>query len=411
MITQYLSRNWAVKKSVHPLRLILSGLFSICFLFSLQASNINDGGLIQDNQTICWGSTPTLLRNGETPSGGDTSLDIEYLWMQAIPGTSFPGTGWRMVPNSNTPNYQPDALSESTAFIRCARRAGFTDYTGESNVIVITVLPAPNLAAVVPVSAIVGESISVEASFNPFASYSWDFDTDALPSTATGRVINQVSWSTTGTKKVTLTVVDQFNCSFEIQYFIEILNDPLPVELTFFRADTEQGRRVYLNWETASEENNKHFEIQHSMDGRNFKAIGVELGSGTTDLIQQYQYIDQFPSIGTNYYRLKQVDLDGAYEFSPVVSVNIDQAWEVVAVAYPNPFFNQFQIQLIEDTIEDLRVEVIDARGVRITSATWESGQSQQMIDMAPYSAGLYHISVHTKQRPIFSRTVMKSEQ
>lgn len=101
------------------------------------------------------------------------------------------------------------------------------------------------------------------------------------------------------------------------------LESPLPIELTFFNALLE-GNEVYLAWSTASETNNEYFIVQHSTNGRDYTDIITLIGAGTTTREHTYSYQHKTPSPGTNYYRLKQVDYDGAFTISPVRVVEMN---------------------------------------------------------------------------------------
>jgi len=110
--------------------------------------------------------------------------------------------------------------------------------------------------------------------------------------------------------------------------------NPLPVELVSFVAKAENDY-VRLDWETASEKDNDFFEIQRSYDGENFDAIGIIEGNGTILSNVKYSFTDFIPLSGISFYRLKQVDFDGDFEYSPVVSVNIEKSSDLSIV--PNP--------------------------------------------------------------------------
>jgi hypothetical protein len=107
---------------------------------------------------------------------------------------------------------------------------------------------------------------------------------------------------------------------------------PLPVELTTFDA-IRQKSAVLLQWATASEKNNDRFEVQRSTDGREFKTIGMVRGQGSTTKAHTYTLTDQQPLPDLSYYRLRQVDTEGAFSYSPVRAV----AMKVTAAVYPNP--------------------------------------------------------------------------
>jgi hypothetical protein len=97
----------------------------------------------------------------------------------------------------------------------------------------------------------------------------------------------------------------------------------LPVELISFGAKSKQSF-IQLDWITATEINNEGFEIQRSVDGENFTSIGWVYGNGSTTEIIEYKFKDNEPMQGINYYRLKQIDFDGQYEYSNIVSATIN---------------------------------------------------------------------------------------
>jgi len=102
---------------------------------------------------------------------------------------------------------------------------------------------------------------------------------------------------------------------------VKTLFGVLPVELTAFNATTKnQSILLYLN--TASEKNNKSFEIQHSVDGMTFKSIGSVDGSGNSTLSKNYSFNDENPNAGVNYYQLVQHDYDGKTSTSFIVALN-----------------------------------------------------------------------------------------
>jgi uncharacterized protein len=120
---------------------------------------------------------------------------------------------------------------------------------------------------------------------------------------------------------------------------------PLPVELTAFNAIAIDPKSVLLTWETDVETNNKGFEIERSADGRTFKSIGFENGKGDNS---SYTFKDNQPYSGINYYRLKQLDLNGQFEYSKIVSVVVAQQNNTIQV-YPNPVRSLLYINATEE--------------------------------------------------------------
>lgn len=115
-----------------------------------------------------------------------------------------------------------------------------------------------------------------------------------------------------------------------------------PVEWISFRASLI-GRDVELLWETASEINNCRFEVENSQDGKAFITIGSIPGMGASTETAHYRFTHHGPPVGINYYRLKQVDLDGHYEYSPLISLLVESG---EASLYPNPSSGRVYVSL-----------------------------------------------------------------
>jgi hypothetical protein len=112
-----------------------------------------------------------------------------------------------------------------------------------------------------------------------------------------------------------------------------IVNNPLPVELTAFTVEA-RAAGVALRWATASETNNREFEVQRSAEGRLFTVLGRVAGQGSTARAHAYAF-DNKPLLDaptTLYYRLRQVDFDGKSSFSPVRAVVVQSAGAVLQV-------------------------------------------------------------------------------
>lgn len=136
----------------------------------------------------------------------------------------------------------------------------------------------------------------------------------------------------------------------------------LPVELIGFKAET-QNNSVGLRWTTMSEKNNDQFLIQRSSDLVNYETLGAVKGAGNSLEIIEYHFTDDEPMIGqTNYYRLKQVDFNGGFEYSNAIAVNM--AMDEIMV-YPNPSRGQVFIQLPE-TKQKCTIILYDCFGLKV---------------------------------------------
>lgn len=168
----------------------------------------------------------------------------------------------------------------------------------------------------------------------------------------------------------------------------------LPVTLQYFKTEIEKSD-VVLQWATASEENNSHFEIMRSYDGKSFEAIGKVNGSKMTDVNSKYVYVDDgidLNRVNVIYYRLKQVDFDGAYSYSEVISVkSISNKDFVIA---PNPAQKDQPVTII-GAINS--IAVYNNLGQLVLSKV-EVQDEQQTLYL---NAGVYFIQIngsHTKK-------------
>jgi hypothetical protein len=153
----------------------------------------------------------------------------------------------------------------------------------------------------------------------------------------------------------------------------------LPVELTYFRAELENNTAI-LTFETSSEEKNSHFEVQKSTDGKNFEAIGIVNGNGTTLEVQNYSFVDSELENGTNYYRLKQVDFDGQFEYSDIVSVD----YEVEKLNFSNIVTDELRFN---ETVKDVFLFDLQGRLLR------QSSQAQS-LNISELNSGIYVLSI-----------------
>ena len=112
----------------------------------------------------------------------------------------------------------------------------------------------------------------------------------------------------------------------------------LPVELVYFRAEATKDEQVLLQWETATEINNDYFIVERSSNGFQFEYLQEVLGAGNSFQLTKYVSYDKKPLSGINYYRLKQVDYDGSFEYSNIQVVEFGQIVRQISV-YPNPTY------------------------------------------------------------------------
>jgi CSLREA domain-containing protein len=175
----------------------------------------------------------------------------------------------------------------------------------------------------------------------------------------------------------------------------------LPVELTSFEA-TVDGEDVILRWTTASETNNAGFEVQQLEAGsaaKTWSTLTFVEGHGTTELPKAYRHRATTLTPGTHTFRLRQVDFDGAFEYSPEVEVVVglpDQY--VVEPAYPNPFNPEATLRFAVQQEQRVEVGLYNLLGQRVRTlfaGTATAGQMQRVtIDGGNLSSGVYLVRV-----------------
>lgn len=175
------------------------------------------------------------------------------------------------------------------------------------------------------------------------------------------------TWSKGGATVNTLTNTITLPNQSGTQYVMASSNsEPLPVEMTYFEADyKENAHKARLEWATASETQNKGFNIQRSTDGQSFDSIGFAEGRGTSTESHKYQFTDrQLPvSVSSVYYRLKQKDLDGGHEYSNVKSIELGDKTEQSVKLYPNPFREKFTVEVTLDNAASVQMWLFDQNG------------------------------------------------
>jgi len=168
--------------------------------------------------------------------------------------------------------------------------------------------------------------------------------------------------------------------------------DFVPVELSSFAANTSNGN-VALNWTTASETNNKGFEVQRS-NGGEYQTLGFVQGNGTSTQQHSYAYLDQNVVNGNYSYRLRQVDFDGSSEYSQVVEVSVNNPVEFsLAQNYPNPFNPSTKINYALKVDSKVSLKVFDILGQEVAALLNENiaaGAHNVTFDASKLNSGVY---------------------
>lgn len=168
---------------------------------------------------------------------------------------------------------------------------------------------------------------------------------------------------------------------------------PLPVELVRFDLE-KKSEGILATWATASELNNNYFTVQRSINGLSFTDIAKVPAAGKNDqTLQRYSYLDTEPLPGKSYYRLKQTDHDGTYEFSDVRMIEWDGSSLPFSV-YPNPVLNgEFIVDFRSPLESNASVIIYDLMSRVLFSGHLTPGIQKHTINFNPPS-GVYIIKV-----------------
>ena len=166
----------------------------------------------------------------------------------------------------------------------------------------------------------------------------------------------------------------------------------LPVEYLSFTG-SKKGTSTELEWETATEINNDYFNVETSLDGKNWMTIGKVKGTNSEDG-SKYNYLHEDPSVGVNYYRLKQVDLDGSSEYSNVISVKFESESKLTTRIFPSPAKEFVNLSIEAEDGDKVKVNILDPTGKLIRENVVDTelkGESEEFrIPMIGIDAGIY---------------------
>lgn len=166
----------------------------------------------------------------------------------------------------------------------------------------------------------------------------------------------------------------------------------LPVKLTSFTA-ARDAKGVSLSWKTSAEENSSYFDIERSVDGKNFSSIGTVTAAGNTSTDQSYSFSDAAPADGENYYRLKIVDIDAKSEYSPIRSVGFS-ATALNVVVGPNPATSFVNIKVSAPGNEPYRLRLINRSGQVVFDQKYAAASSRVQVTVSNYADGTYFVEV-----------------
>ena len=185
---------------------------------------------------------------------------------------------------------------------------------------------------------------------------------------------------------------------------------PLPVELSSFSATNQKGNVVNLQWETATEVNNYGFEVERSIkvedtEDAEWNKISFIEGAGNSNSQKLYSFVDKNPVGGTKFaYRLKQIDIDGTFEYSDLVEVEVLPTDYELYQNYPNPFNPSTKIKFSLPEDAKVAVDIYNMLGQRVMTLfnkDMKAGYHQVLFDTQSagnqLASGVYIYTISTK--------------
>lgn len=168
----------------------------------------------------------------------------------------------------------------------------------------------------------------------------------------------------------------------------------LPINIISFKAE-KSDENIELTWVVNQEVNFSHFEIMHSIDGKNYSKKGQITSNFGINEINSYQFLDQNASNGVNYYKLKIVDFDGSFSWSKIITIEISKKSSNEIRLYPNPSNSIVNVSFSNLVLENYQLEILDINGkVVLSESNTFSNSNTICIDINALDKGIYTLNV-----------------
>lgn len=208
-----------------------------------------------------------------------------------------------------------------------------------------------------------------------------------------------------GTKVFTLANTSPFTSSKVLISDLVLVNPagaPLPLELDNFSVRKAGNTDAHLIWSTVGEENSSHFQVERTFNFKTWQIVTTLPAVGYSSRLQEYTYLDKnVPAVPgfapTVYYRLKMVDLDNTFEYSPIRSVSFASGKEIIV--FPNPARQEVTIRIRSDREEAASARLFDAQGKQVLEQNLAifPGVTETRVDCRHLPEGSYWIQVKGK--------------
>ncbi len=381
--------------------------------------NITSGGTIGSDEENCGAFDPTIITNLSSPTGGNGNF--AFIWMksnQPTPPTSLQDPAWELIPNANGLDYDPEMIEETTYYIRCSRMEYCTDYIGETNIVVKSV--NGNLISEFSTDDYICWKRPIEFMADlqeSGVSYQWvifrgEDQTGTYLGARDGATMD-FTFNQAGAHYIQLQVSLPNGCTgtYGEKVFVDgysrVCGDSINLTVVTalnFDAQPKDDGTVLLTWEISNEPSNVQYTIEHSTGDDDFAAIGNVKG----DFSEHYEFVDDAPMFGINYYRLKYIYEDGSIDFSDIKQVVMRFDDKQKVNVFPNPTQDITRLRLAEPDSEDITIELINGQGITLEKVMLPAGETDVEFDLSMYESGHYFIYMLNKGRKSLLSRVMK---
>ncbi len=199
---------------------------------------------------------------------------------------------------------------------------------------------------------------------------------------------------------------------FNKQFIIGATNNPLPVKLISFTGNAK-NENANLYWSTASEINNNGFAIERSLDGKKFIEIGFVKGAVNSNQLTNYNFVDGnvFLVNKAVFYRLKQIDLNGEFEYSKTISIVNGKDISTQVIVYPNPITDQLfiEIESFENANTQLNITDITGKIIKDIAINLTAGYNKFAIEnLNELTNGIYMVNIVSNGTVLYNNKFVK---
>jgi uncharacterized protein YjdB len=379
--------------------------------------------------TACTGKNINLTGTVSYTSGASAAPPYTYTWSPPTTSVVTPASTVGVASTTNTATATTTSAGSYTYGLLIVDNNNCSA-SAQTNTVAVNASPAPVIQPVC--SGTLGQpgwyTYLMDSYDNPssLTGYAWSSNNSHVYyyTDATYNEVTKNQTSTLAQPYITvqnanvatffLTVTNTNGCSASASYTPATSSDPcsviLPVTLVDFTAEKKDAT-VLLTWVTATEINNKYFDIERSTDGVNWVAIGQVKGNGTTTTQQEYTFTDNAPVNGYNYYRLKQVDFSGQYSYSAVKKIQFTGEW--IVKLYPNPAVDYIMLDFVNSKNETANIVISDVLGNKVLSLSHQLVQGRNTImlkEVQLLPGGTYLITLVTPEN-VFKAKFIKGSK